>query len=58
MRTFTNTTGTKAVKISQDATGTFRAMFVQIYSNEQQVLDSKDFTSINRASKWANKILN
>jgi hypothetical protein len=58
MTTFTNTTGTKAVNISQDGTGTFRAIYVQIYNNDQQVLDSKDFTSINRAEKWANKVLN
>ncbi len=58
MTTFTNTTGTKAVNVSKDATGTFRAMFVQIYNNDQQVLDSKDFSTLVRAEKWANKVLN
>ena len=58
MTTFANATGTKAVNVSKDATGTFRAMFVQIYNNDQQVLDSKDFSTLVRAEKWANKVLN
>ena len=58
MTTITNTTGTKAVNISTDATGTIRAMYVQIYNGEQQVLQAKSFSSVRNAEKWANKIIN
>lgn len=58
MTTIKNTTGSKAVNITKDATGTYRAMYVQIYQQEQQVLNSKDFKSLKTAEKWANKILN
>jgi hypothetical protein len=58
MATITNTTGTKAVNISTDATGTIRAMYVQIYNGEQQVLQAKSFSSVRNAEKWANKIIN
>jgi hypothetical protein len=54
----TNTTGTKAVNIRTDATGTVRAMFVQVYNGEEQVLDSKDFSSVKRAEKWGQSKLN
>ena len=37
MTTIKNTTGTKAVNISTDATGTVRAMYVQIYNGHEQV---------------------
>jgi hypothetical protein len=57
MTTIKNTTGTKAVNITTDATGKVRAMYVQIYNNEQQVLQAKDFSTINNAKKWANKLL-
>lgn len=57
MTTIKNTTGSKAVNISTDATGNVRAMYVQIYQGEQQVLQSKTFVSIKNAQKWANKIL-
>lgn len=57
MKTITNNTGSKAVNISTDATGTTRAMFVQIYNGEQQVLQSKSFASIKTAEKWANKVI-
>jgi hypothetical protein len=58
MTTLKNTTGSKAVNISTDATGNVRAMYVQIYNQEQQVLQSKTFANIKNAEKWANKILN
>lgn len=58
MVTLKNNTGSKAVNISKDATGKIRAMYVQIYNNEQQVLESKTFSTIKNAEKWANKILN
>lgn len=58
MRTIFNTTKSKAVNISTDATGNTRAMYIQIYMNEQQVLQSKTFSTEKRAEKWANKILN
>jgi hypothetical protein len=57
MTTIKNTTGSKAVNITTDATGKVRAMYVQIYNGEQQVLQSKSFSNQNTASKWANKIL-
>jgi|TARA_R110001606_G_scaffold193566_1_gene341270 hypothetical protein len=57
MTTLTNASGTKAVNISTDGTGTVRAMYVQIYNGEQQVLDSKSYSSVNMAQKWASKKL-
>jgi archaellum component FlaF (FlaF/FlaG flagellin family) len=56
--TITNNRNTKAVNISTDATGSVRAFYVQFTSNGEQVLQSKDFASVNNATKWANKILN
>ena len=57
MTTIKNTTGSKAVNITTDATGNVRAMYVQIYNDEQQVLQAKSFSSIKNAEKWANKDL-
>jgi len=53
-----NTTGTKAVKITKDTTGTIRAMYIQIYNGAEQVLESKSYSTIKKAQKWATKILN
>jgi hypothetical protein len=58
MKTVFNTSGSKAVNITTDATNTVHAMYVQIYNNEQQVLQAKSFASIKNAEKWASKILN
>jgi len=58
MATIKNTTGSKIVNISTDATGKIRAYYVQVYKDEQQVLQSKDFANVKNAEKWANKILN
>ena len=58
MTTIKNNTGTKAVNISTDATGTVNAMYVQIYKGQEQVLQSKSYRTMNAAIKWANKILN
>jgi len=58
MTTLQNTTGNKIVNISTDATGKVRAFYVQVYKDEQQVLQSKDFANVKNAEKWANKILN
>lgn len=58
MKTLQNTTGTKAVNIRTDLTGNVTAMYVQIYANEQQVLEAKTFANTKNAEKWANKILN
>jgi hypothetical protein len=58
MTTIFNTTGSKAVNISTDATGTVRAFYVQIYNGEQQVLQAKSYATIKAAEKWASKILN
>ena len=49
MTTLKNTTGSKAVDISTDATGNVRAMYVQIYNGEQQVLQAKTFTTVKKA---------
>lgn len=57
MTTLKNTTGSKAVKITTDATGTVRAMYVQFFQGMEQVLISKDFSTIKNATKWGNKIL-
>ena len=58
MTTIKNATGSKAVTITTDATKTVRAFYVEIYKGEEQVIQSKDFSSIKNAEKWANKILN
>ncbi len=53
-----NTTGSKAVRISTDAGGYVNAAYVQIYQNEEQVLDFKTFANVKNAQKWAAKKLN
>lgn len=58
MTTLKNKTGSKAVNIKTDATGNVRAMYVQIYNDEQQVLQAKTFANPKNAEKWAKKILN
>ncbi len=58
MTTITNTTGSKAVNITTDATGNVRAMYVQNYNGSQQVLQSKTFTTVKNATTWAKRILN
>jgi len=58
MTTLRNATGTKAVNISTDSTGMVRAMYVQIYNGQEQVLDSKSYKSLKMAEKWAKKKLN
>jgi len=57
MTTITNTTGTKAVNITTDATGNVRAMYVQYYNGSQQVLQSKTFKTLKAATTWAKLIL-
>jgi hypothetical protein len=57
MTTFTNESGTKAVRITQEFTGIIRAAYFQIYNNEEQVLLFKSFNSIKQAQKWALNIL-
>lgn len=58
MKTITNLSGSKAVNIRKDATGTIRAFYVQIFQGMEQVLLAKDFANIKNAEKWAAKILN
>jgi len=58
MKTIKNATGTKAVNISTDGTGTVRAMYVQIHKGQEQVLESRDYSTVKRAEKWAKSILN
>ena len=57
MTTIKNTTGTKAVNIINDASGLFRAMYVDIYNGEEQVLSSKTYKTEKSAIKWANSKL-
>ena len=52
-----NATGTKAVNISTDATGTINAMYVDVYNGQEQVLMSKQYKREATAIKWANKML-
>lgn len=60
MTTITNQAGSKAVNIIErndlGYTSIF-AQYVQIYEGEQQVLQSKSFSSKPAAERWANKIL-
>ena len=58
MTTLRNTTGSKRVNIIRDATGMNRAMYVQVYEGQEQVLESKSYKSFKMAEKWANKQLN
>tara|TARA_B110000046_G_scaffold183642_1_gene220191 strand:+ start:1047 stop:1223 length:177 start_codon:yes stop_codon:yes gene_type:complete len=58
MTTLSNTTGSKKVNLITDATGTIRAMYVQVYNGQEQVLDSRDYKSFKMAEKWAKKQLN
>lgn len=58
MTTLKNTTGSKEVRISTDATGSVRAMYCDLYNGEAQVLQAKSFASVKNAEKWAIKILN
>ena len=58
MTTLSNTTGSKRVNLITDATGMIRAMYVQVYDGQEQVLDSKSYKSLKMATKWANKQLN
>ena len=61
MTTFSNQTGSKAVNINDQSaaygyTSVF-AQYVQLYDGEQQVLESKSFSSIQAAERWAKKKL-
>jgi hypothetical protein len=58
MKTLFNETKSKAVNISVDCNKSIIANYVQIYKGEEQVLQSKSFSSVKNAEKWANKILN
>jgi len=58
MTTLRNEMGTKAVNIITDGSGIVRAFYVQIYKGQEQVLDSKDYSTIKRAEKWAKLKLN
>ena len=61
MTTLFNTSGSKKVNISIDNgydKPFFRCFYVQVYKGEEQVLDSKDYSSLKMATNWANKKLN
>lgn len=60
MTTLSNPTGSKKVNITTDNgydTPIFRAMYVQVYNGEEQLLDSKFYKSLNMAIKWGNNKL-
>ena len=56
MITLKNAAGTKAVNITVQATGMVSAMYVDIYGDEQQVLQSKDYKTVKAAVIWAKKL--
>jgi hypothetical protein len=58
MTTLTNSTGSKAVNISNSAPMVFNCFYVQIYKGEETVLQAKTFTTFKGAKNWANKVLN
>jgi hypothetical protein len=58
MSTLSNTTGSKKVKIIKDASGIIRACFVQVYKNEEDLIELKSFANEKNAEKWAKKKLN
>jgi hypothetical protein len=59
MKRITNSTGRKAVIMTQDAyKDRVYAFYVDIYQGEEQVLTTKDFANYKNAEKWAAKILN
>ena len=57
MITIKNLNGTQAVNISVDATGLVNAMYVYIYNQQEQVIESKQYKRKSTAIKWANKML-
>lgn len=58
MTTLKNTTGSKAVKIVNQSPMVFIAFYILIYNGEEDVIQTKTFTTLKGASRWANKILN
>jgi len=57
MTTLTNATGSKRVNITTSKSGLVTAMYVQVYKNEEQVLQVKEYSTFKRAEKWAIKKL-
>jgi hypothetical protein len=57
MTTLQNTTATKKVHFVKDGTSMTRAIYVQVYRGQEQVLDFKDYKSIKMAKKWGIKML-
>ena len=59
--TISNSTDSKRVNIITDngyGDSIFRAFFVQVYNEQEQVLDTKEYKSLKMAQKWAAKKLN
>lgn len=58
MTTISNATGTKKVNIN---TFTFFTQYIQMVNTgigtDEQVLQSKTFSTLKAANKWANKVL-
>lgn len=52
MKTIYNTARTKKVRLIQQEDSIF-ALYVQIYKNSEQVLNSKTFKTMQGATKWA-----
>ncbi len=60
MTTIKNATGSKAVNISERNDLGYVSVFaqyVQIYNGVEEVLESKSFSSVKNAEKWAAKKL-
>ena len=58
MTTLSNTTGSKKVNISYNDFNGYRCSFVQVYNNEESIIEAKSFTTEKKALTWANKKLN
>lgn len=52
MKTIYNTARTKKVRLIQQEDSIF-ALYVQIYKDSEQVLNSKSFKTLQGATKWA-----
>ena len=52
-----NTTGSKKVKITTDATGLVNAVYVQVYKGVEQVMLANQYTTIKSAVKFAELVI-
>lgn len=57
MTTLSNATGSKKVHIRNNNTGSFIALYYQVYRGEEDVLGTKMFSTEKRAISWGEKLL-